>query len=305
MSINALSRTEIEYIFKQSEVMSKKKLNETRTILQEKKLGLMFYQASTRTRFSFEAAMLNLGGQVLGFSEISSIRSGDFFKESLEDTIQVVAQMVDCIVLRHPSTAAVNNAFMLSPVPVINGGDGSNEHPTQALLDLWMIHKYLGSLDGIKIGLVGDASTRVIRSILLGLSKFKPQKILFLLPPHAQLPDDMKLLLMNNNIAYQFYDDICDLLKEADALEMLPIHLPDLTSSDNRQTAEGLVTADRYRLTKEKIIKTGSIVPILHPGPRLDEMSPDVDDLPQTLYFKQVKSSVFLRMVLLEELILC
>lgn len=303
ISMNDMDRQTIESIFQHSEIMLQKKGRQSSHILQDKKLGVMFYQTSTRTRLNFETAMLNLGGNILGFSDVKTTRAGDFFRESLEDTVKVIGQMVDCIVIRHFNAGAAKKASQISSVPVINAGDGSNEHPTQALIDLWMTHKYLGGLDGICFGFVGDPSTRVIRSILLGLCKFKPKKILFLMPTKSFLSDDIISLLTMNNISYQLYNDICDLLKDADVIEMLPIYLPDLNSECNEETAENLITPDHYRLSKKKMLKTKRFIPILHPGPRLDELSPDMDDLPQTLYFEQVKNAVFLRMALLEEII--
>ncbi len=291
----------MEYLFQRATNISQRNSTEIKRTLRHKKLGVMFFQPSTRTRLSFEAAALGLGGKVLGFADARMTRSGDFFKESLEDAVQVVGRMVDCIVMRHYEPGSSERASQACSVPVINGGDGSNEHPTQALSDLWTMHTHLGGLDGVRVGLVGDAGTRTLRSIVIGLSKFNPKEILFLLPPSTELPKNIISILSAAGISYQRYQDISDVLKDADAVEILPIHLPNLESSKDDGTSVNLVTPDCYRITKGKIIHTNSSAYILHPGPRLDELSRDTDLLPQALFFKQVSNGVFMRMILLEE----
>ncbi len=302
-SMREIERETIERFFRRSEVLLNTEQNKSTQILHNKKLGLIFFQASTRTRLSFETAMLNLGGKNLGFCDVKTTRSGDFFKETLEDAVRVVGQMVDCIIIRHFESNSIERMKKFSPVPLINGGDGSNEHPTQALTDLWTIHRYLGGLDGKCIGLVGSPSTRVMRSLLIGLSQFKIKEILFLLPFKMDLPDETNVLLSNSHIQWKICHDIIDLLEKADVIEMHPINIPDLNRATDMIELKNIPVPDCYRITKEKIESVGRCVPILHPGPRLDEMPPTLDDLPQFLYFQQVRNSIFMRMTLLDELI--
>jgi aspartate carbamoyltransferase catalytic subunit len=211
--------------------------------------------------------------------------------------------MVDCIVMRHYEPGSSQRASQVCPVAIINGGDGANEHPTQALSDLWTMHTHLGTLDGVRVGLVGDVGTRTLRSIVIGLSRFKPKEIIFLLPPAVDLPKDIISILSSAQISYQLYQDISDVLKDAEVVEILPIHLPNLESDKETNTNKNFFTPECYRITKEKIIHTKSSAFILHPGPRLDELSRNMDLLPQTLFFKQINNSISMRMILLEEAI--
>ena len=303
ISMHDISKAELENIFKQSDEMRLANPGKINQLLQGKKVGLLFFQPSTRTRFSFESAMLNLGGNVLGFSDSKTTRAGDYFNESIEDTIRVISQMVDCIVIRHFECGSAKRAAFVSTIPIINGGDGSNEHPTQALLDLWIMKNSISGLNNKTIGLIGDPSTRVLRSMIIGLTRFKIKKILFLLPPNTPIPEEINFLLTSSHITYEYYDDVCDILRDADAIEILPINLPNLNSQEESGSSKNLVTPTKYRITRQKIKKIGKNVPILHPGPRLDELAKDVDDLPQILYFEQVRLSIFMRMALLHRLI--
>jgi aspartate carbamoyltransferase catalytic subunit len=304
VSIRDISRYQIEGLFREAQYMASASSFVLGKILKDKILGVMFFQASTRTRLSFEVAMLKLGGKVTGFADIKTTRSGDFFKEPFEDVVRVVGGMVDGIVVRHFEADAVKRAIKLSPVPLISAGDGGNEHPTQALCDLWVLNTALGGIDGARIGLVGDTECRVTRSTLVGLSKFNVKKIVFLTPLDKLISVATIDFLKENNISWECSQDIEDLLAEVDAVSMIPFHLPPLNiqaaSCGERQTT----VDNKYRLNKAKLTKVGRRIPILHCGPRGDEIDFDVDALPNALYFNQVKSSVYLRMALLKNLIL-
>lgn len=302
ISMNDFDRVIIEKIFDRAEFFSvSSSINKDKFL--GKKLGIMFFQNSTRTRLSFESAMLNLGGSVLGFSDPAMTRSGDFFMEPLEDAVQVIAQLVNCIVLRHHQSFSAKMAASISPVPIINCGDGGNEHPTQTLIDLWTIKQYVGTIDGLKVGIMGILTTRTIRSLIIGLTHFKVKKILFLKPLSSPVPDDILIILRKLKIAYEFYEDIIELLEEADVLELYPINLPDFEKSTSTATRSNISTPDNFRLTKNKFLSINRDIPILHCGPRLDELSTDTDTLPQSMYFKQVKNSVYIRMALLDYLV--
>jgi len=284
------------------------------TLLDGAIVATLFFQPSTRTRLGFEAAALRLGARVTGFADPSTSRSVDYIGESLEDTARVVSELSDALVLRHYVTGAARSAARAAVCPVINGGDGSNEHPTQALSDVWTMTRRLGGLKGSVIALVGDPGTRVLRSLVHLLARLEVKRLLFLVPPaaplllrdldavtHTSLPADLAALLQKTNTAYEFRSDVTELLAEADAIEMMPIDVPSLESHPGALNSHVYVTPERYRITADKIRTVGSKALILHPGPRKDELHPDVDDTPGGLYFEQVKDSLYLRMAVLTQ----
>jgi len=200
----------------------------------------------------------------------------------------------------------------------VNGGDGSNEHPTQALSDALLMQSRLGDLHGTVIGIVGDPGTRVLRSLTLLLVKLEVKKILFLVPPgasifseerhsviHNTLPSDLRAVLSTSGVAFDFGSDVLDLLVEADAIEMLPVRIPSLEVDPKSLKANRVATPERFRMTRSKIELTGSKALVLHPGPRGDELHPAVDSLPNGLYFEQVRESIFMRMAVLLALCRC
>jgi aspartate carbamoyltransferase catalytic subunit len=252
---------------------------------------------------------------VTGFSDPSTTRSVDYIAEPLEDTVQVVGGLCDVMVIRHHMAGAARRAANLAGVPVINGGDGSNEHPTQALADAWLMSRRLGSLRGGVVGLVGDPGTRVLRSLVLTLIQMDIGKLLFVVPPnlpisaleyfgavHTTLPPDLRVVLDNSSINYEFRSDVRELLDEADAVYMMPVNIPALDADPKSLSKRQQSTPERYRVTAAKIKSTRSRSLIMHPGPRSEELHPNVDDLPNGLYFDQVRESVFLRMAVLTRL---
>jgi len=289
---------------------------EAAAYLRDYVVAMIFYQPSTRTRLGFEAAALRLGASVIGFADPSTTRSVDYIGETLEDTIQVVAELSDAIVMRHFVAGAANRAAAVSSRPVLNGGDGSNEHPTQALADAWVMASRLGDLEGAVIGLVGDPGTRVLRSLTLLLAMLKVKRMLFVVPPiaplmsgyasssfvHTTLPGDLRAALNSHGIEHDFRSDVSDLLTEADAIEMMPIGIPALEAVPASLRKQQNITPEQFRVTAAKIRATGSKTLVLHPGPRKDELSPEVDSLPNGLYFDQVRESVFVRMAVLAQL---
>lgn len=303
VSMQQLNRNQIEELFQYSNYISQLDSFKIQKILENKILGVIFFQPSTRTRLSFEIAMQKLGGKVTGFSDIKNTRSGDFYNEALSDVIKVVAQMSDCIVLRHFQSNELQKAAKFSKVPIINAGDGNNEHPTQALCDLWVIHKTFGNIDNLCIGFIGDTECRVMRSTLIGLSKFKIKKLLFLLPPEKKISENTLLFLKENRMTWELVEDIENILSMADLVNFIPFYLSDFNAVDNNINKRPTVLDDKYRLTRNKIIRLGKNIPILHCGPRGDEIDFDVDDLPQAKYFSQVKDAIFIRMALLNKLI--
>lgn len=272
---------------------------ETKTLLKDKIIGTIFFQPSTRTRLGFHTAALKLGANCIGFASKEESRCVDYCNESLADCIQVVGQMADGIVMRHSVTHAAQEAAAVSPVPVINAGDGFNEHPVQALNDIWVAYDKLGGLENCIIGIMGDPNGRVLRSFILGVLQFGIKEILFLLPPGVMLPWDIREALLKAKVPYQRCEDVQDLLRTADVIEVLPLVLSEL-KKDNRdlQNATNL-TPYTFMINREKILNNASKSLCLHPGPRSHELSSDTDDLSNSLYFHQVKESIFVRMAIL------
>ncbi|MFF0745852.1 hypothetical protein ACFYVL_36220 [Streptomyces sp. NPDC004111] len=288
---------------------------EARRLLVGRLLAVLFFQPSTRTRIGFEAAALRLGATVSGFADPSTSRSVDYIGESLEDTVAVVSELADVLVLRHFVAGAGRRAAAVSACPVVNGGDGSNEHPTQALSDTWVMTRRLGDLRGAVVGIVGDPGTRVLRSLVLTLALLRVGKILFLVPPaaplrtgpgtgvlHTTLPADLAAALRASGTAHDFCGDVLDLLAECDAVEMMPVDVPGLEADPASLAKKAAITPEQYRITAEKIRRTSSRALILHPGPRNDELHPGVDALPGGLYLDQVRESLHLRMAVLARL---
>lgn len=316
VSVRDLDHAMVQDVFSGAAAFRDMPRAEAAALLRGYVVAMMFYQPSTRTRLGFEAAALRLGASVIGFADPSTTRSVDYIGETLEDTIHVVAELSDAIVMRHFVAGAASRAAAVSSRPILNGGDGSNEHPTQALTDAWVMASRLGDLEGAVIGLVGDPGTRVLRSLTLLLALLKVKRILFLVPPsaplmswyasssfvHTTLPGDLRAALDAHGIEYDFRSDVSDLLTEADAIEMMPIDIPALEAVPASLRKQQNITPEQFRVTAAKIHATGSKTLVLHPGPRKDELHPEVDSLPNGLYFDQVRESVYVRMAVLAQL---
>ncbi|KOG32642.1 hypothetical protein ADK37_26415 [Streptomyces resistomycificus] len=316
MATADLATTHVEQLLAKATALRHTPAKDTRTLLDGALVATLFFQPSTRTRLGFEAAALRLGARVTGFADPSTSRSVDYIGESLEDTARVVSELSDALVLRHYVTGAAHRAAHAAVCPVINGGDGSNEHPTQALSDVWTMTRRLGGLKGAVVALVGDPGTRVLRSLVHLLARLEVKRLLFLVPPaapliiagddavtHTSLPADLAAVLHESATAYEFRSDVAELLAEADAIEMMPIDVPSLESDPADLSSHLYVTPERYRITAAKIRAAGSKALILHPGPRKDELHPDVDTTEGGLYFEQVKDSLYLRMAVLTQVV--
>ena len=299
VTIRSFDRNGFLEFFDLIQDLKKRPAEELKTLLQDKIIGIIFFQPSTRTRLGFQTAALKLGANYIGFSHKEESRCVDYCNESLEDCIQVLGQMADGIILRHNMTHAAENAAAVSPVPIINAGDGFYEHPVQAMNDIWVAYDKLGGLDNRTIGVVGDPNGRVLRSFILGVLKFNIKDILFLLPPGVELPWDIKAALLDTKVPYQFCEDVQDLLRVADVIEILPVVLSEL-KKDNKALREATnLTPYTFVINREKTLYTDSNTLFLHPGPRSQELDPDTDDLKNSLYFHQVKESIFVRMAIL------
>jgi aspartate carbamoyltransferase catalytic subunit len=261
-------------------------------------MAALFYEPSTRTRLSFEAAMLRLGGQTMGTDnarEFSSAAKG----ETLEDTIRIVSGYADVIVLRHYEEGAAKRAAAVSSVPVINAGDGPGQHPTQALLDLYTIRDELGKIDGIKIAMVGDlANGRTVRSLTYLLSKFRQLKIWFVAPPQVAMRDDLKAHLDEHHIPWAETEDLDSVLPEVDVVYQTRIQKERFANPADYMALKGIYRIDNHSL---ELMRKYAIV--MHPLPRVDEIAPEVDADPRAAYFRQARNGLHIRMALLDRLL--
>lgn len=261
-------------------------------------LATLFYEPSTRTRFSFEAAMLRLGGQVIGFSEpnSSSVAKG----ESVADTIKTVACYADIAVMRHPKEGAPKVASMYSEMPVINAGDGGHQHPTQTLTDLLTIRAAKGKLTNLTIACCGDLKFgRTVHSLIKALSRYENNKLVLISPNELKIPDYIKKeILEKNNIEFEEVEKIEDVIDKVDILYMTRVQRERFFNEDDY-----IRLKDRYILDKEKMDKANKEMIVLHPLPRVNEISCEIDDDPRAYYFKQAKYGMYARMALIAKLL--
>jgi aspartate carbamoyltransferase catalytic subunit len=268
-------------------------------LLRDKTLLTAFYQPSTRTRLATEGAMHRLGGHVLGFSDAKMTRAGDFYQESIKDTVHMLEFYADVIAMRHFQQGAPAEAARWSSVPVINCGDGWGEHPTQVLTDLYTTWKERGTIDGLRFLLVGDMRMRTMHSILYAFSQFDVESFVV-------SPDDMSLLpefkaeLDERNVRYQEVESVEKCIAEADVIYMEPVVQADYTKGRDDRGAEVPTTPDAYRVTRQLLRdRAKSDVIILHSLPRMDELPTDVDDTRHARYWTEAFNGVVLRMALL------
>ena len=263
-----------------------------------KKLATLFYEPSTRTRLSFEAAMLELGGNVLGFSSANSSSAAK--GESLSDTIRVVGGYADIIALRHPKEGAAMVAASKSEVPIINAGDGGHSHPTQTLTDLLTIKCEKGRLDNLTIGVCGDLKFgRTVHSLITAMSRYKKIKFVLISPKELKTPEYIKEnVLKKNNIEFIETNDIEEYLSDLDILYMTRVQKERFFNEDDYVRLK-----DYYILNKEKLEKGKEDLCIMHPLPRVNEIAVDVDDDKRACYFKQAKYGKYIRMALILKLL--
>lgn len=262
-----------------------------------KTLATCFYEPSTRTRLSFEAAMINLGGQVLGFSEASSSSAAK--GESVSDTIRVISCYADICAIRHPKEGAPMVAASKSTIPVINAGDGGHQHPTQTLTDLMTIRALKGRLNNFTIGLCGDLKFgRTVHSLINALSRYENIKFIFISPPELRIPDYITDMLDEKNIAYEEVIRLEDSIGELDLLYMTRVQRERFFNEEDYVRLK-----DFYILTNEKMALAKEDMLVLHPLPRVNEISVEVDDDPRAAYFKQAQYGVYVRMALIMTLL--
>jgi len=264
--------------------------------LKGKVIATAFYEPSTRTRLSFESAISKLGGEVIGFSDSSStsVKKG----ETLKDTIMMLSNYSDLIVLRHPNEGAARFASEVSNVPVINAGDGSNQHPTQTLLDLYSIKKTQKKLTGLNITFVGDLKYgRTVHSLVLALIKFNC-KFTFVAPKQLPIPSSIKLELKNNNVEFQ---EITSLEKGIECADI--VYMTRIQKERFLDPIEYEGVKNSYILTKELVARGKENLKIMHPLPRVNEIDIEVDKDPKAYYFKQSENGIYVRQAIISLLI--
>ncbi len=293
ISIQDFTKEEILHIL---DVAREFEQNKSQTFLSDKVIACIFFEPSTRTRLSFETASNRLGARVIGFSDAAntSVRKG----ESLKDTIKMVSNYVDLIVMRHPLEGSARYASEIASVPVINAGDGANQHPTQTLLDLYTIKETQGRLDNIDINMVGDLKYgRTVHSLLQALSHFSPS-FTFTSPAELEMPQEYKDFLNEKNIPYRETTDLEQYLNETDILYMTRIQQERFTDPVEYEKVKNV-----YSLNKSMLGSVRENMRILHPLPRLQEIANDVDETPYASYFKQAENGMYVRMAIISYLL--
>ncbi len=259
-----------------------------------KKLATCFYEPSTRTRLSFEAAMLNLGGSVLGFSSADSSSAAK--GESVSDTIRVISSYADICAMRHPKEGAPLVASQRSLIPVINAGDGGHQHPTQTLTDLFTIRSLRGEIKNLTIGLCGDLKFgRTVHSLINALVRYPGIKFVLISPEELRVPEYIREdVLDKNGFEYKEVDSLDNVMGELDILYMTRVQRERFFNEEDY-----IRLKDFFILTKEKMHLAKKDMMVLHPLPRVNEIAVDVDDDPRAMYFEQAKNGVFIRMALI------
>jgi aspartate carbamoyltransferase catalytic subunit len=300
LSLKDFERNEFFRVFEVAEQLEPIARNRRNTdLLKEKTLVTAFYQPSTRTRLAHEAAMLRLGGQVTGFSDAKMTRAGDFYQETIKDTVKMLEFYGDVIVMRHFQQGAPHEAAKWASIPIINGGDGWGEHPTQILTDFYTVYREKGGLDGLKWLAVGDMRMRTMHSLAYGLTQFDCP-ITFVSPEDQRLTDEMKEDLKNYSLDFKEVEHVEEAIADADVILVEPVVQPDYTKSRDERTGDVDLTPSNYKITRELLAnKAKSDAILLHSLPRMDEIPPDVDITRWSRYWQEAFNGVVMRMALL------
>ncbi len=293
ISIHDFTKDEILHIL---DVAKGFEQNKSQRILQDKVVATLFFEPSTRTRLSFETAANRLGARVIGFSDAgnTSVSKG----ETLKDTIKMVSNYVDIIVMRHPLEGSARYASEVASVPVINAGDGANQHPSQTLLDLYTIRQTQGRLDNININMVGDLKYgRTVHSLLQAMSHFSP-KFTFTAPEELKMPKEYKAFLDKKGIPYTERLELDNGISDTDILYMTRVQQERFSDPMEYEKVKNV-----YSLTASMLTDAKPNMKILHPLPRVTEISQDVDDTPYAYYFKQAENGMYVRMAIIAYLL--
>jgi aspartate carbamoyltransferase catalytic subunit len=300
LSLKDFERQEFFRVFEAAEKLEPIARNRKNAdLLKEKTLVTAFYQPSTRTRLAHEAAMIRLGGQVTGFSDAKMTRAGDFYQESIKDTVKMLEFYGDVIVMRHFQKGAPHEAAKWSSVPIINGGDGWGEHPTQILTDLYTVLREKGRIDGLKWVAVGDMRMRTMHSLGHALTQFDCP-VTFVGPKDMSLPESYKDDFHSASLNFSEADDVREVIGDADVILVEPVVQPDYTKSRDERGDDVGLTPPNFKITRELLTtKAKSDAILLHSLPRMDEIPPDVDITRWSRYWQEAFNGVVMRMALL------
>jgi aspartate carbamoyltransferase catalytic subunit len=300
LSLKEFERNEFFHVFDVAQKMEPiARARKNVDLLKEKTLVTAFYQPSTRTRLAHESAMHRLGGHVTGFSDAKMTRAGDFYQESIKDTVKMLEYYGDVIVMRHFQQGAPHEAAKWASIPIINGGDGWGEHPTQILTDLYTVLREKGRIDGLKWLAVGDMRMRTMHSLGYALSQFDCP-ITFVSPPDMGLTDEFKQELKQFSVDFKEVDHVEMAIAEADVILVEPVVQPDYSKSRDERSGDLNLTPANYRITRELLEgKAKSDAILLHSLPRMDEVPLDVDITRWSRYWQEAANGVVMRMALL------
>jgi len=299
LSLKEFERNEFFHLFEiadRLEPIARERRNTD--LLADKTLVTAFYQPSTRTRLAHEAAMHRLGGHVTGFSDAKMTRAGDFYQESIKDTVHMLEYYGDTLVMRHFQQGAPEEAAKWMSIPVINAGDGWGEHPTQVLTDLYTVQKETGSVDGKTFVCIGDHRMRTMHSIGYALSQFDAEMVI-LAPEEMSPTPEFLAELDEKGTSYRIVEHVDEVIAEADVLYMEPVVQPDYTKARDEVPDDYGKTPANYQITREVMKKAKGSSIVLHSLPRMDELLPEVDDTRHARYWQEAYNGVVMRMALL------
>ena len=299
LSLKDFERNEFFHVFEiadELEPIARERRNTD--LLADKTMVTAFYQPSTRTRLAHEAAMHRLGGHVTGFSDAKMTRAGDFYQESIKDTVHMLEYYGDVLVMRHFQQGAPHEAARWASIPVINAGDGWGEHPTQVLTDLYTVQKETGSVDGKTFVCIGDHRMRTMHSIGYALSQFDAEMVI-LAPEEMSPTKEFLAELDEKGTSWRIVEHINDVIDEVKGLDVPIMRYPGYTQSRQEKADEYGTTPANYRITKEVMKKAKGDSIVLHSLPRMDELLPEVDQLKHARYWQEAYNGVVMRMALL------
>jgi len=300
LSLKDFERNEFFHVFdiaSELEPIARSRRNDD--LLAEKTLVTAFYQPSTRTRLAHEAAMHRLGGHVTGFADAKMTRAGDFYQESIKDTVKMLEFYGDVIVMRHFQQGAPHEAAKWASIPIINGGDGWGEHPTQILTDLYTVLMEKGQIDGLRWLAVGDMRMRTMHSLAYALTQFDCP-VTFVAPPEMTLTEEFKEELKQYSLDFKEAEHVEEAIADADVILVEPVVQPDYTKARDERSADVDLTPANYKITRELLFnKAKSDAILLHSLPRMDEIPPDVDITRWSRYWQEAFNGVVMRMALL------
>ena len=300
LSLKDFERQEFQHVFevaRKMEDIARERKNVD--LCADKTLVTAFYQPSTRTRLAHEAAMHRLGGHVTGFADAKMTRAGDFYQESIKDTVKMLEFYGDAIVMRHYQMGAPHEAAKWASIPIINGGDGWGEHPTQILTDLYTVLREKGRIDGLKWLAVGDMRMRTMHSLGYALTQFDCP-ITFVAAPDMALTPDFKAELSQYSLDFQETDHVEKAIADADVILVEPVVQPDYTKARDERKGDAGLTPENYKITRDLLAhKAKSDAILLHSLPRMDEIPTDVDTTRWSRYWQEASNGVVMRMALI------